>query len=91
MKKRVHVLVGGKVQGVCFRVSAREQAIKLAVQGFVRNLPDGRVEIIAQGMQTSVDRFVEWCEEGPEHARVDDLQVEKQVVGEEFQGFWIVG
>ena len=76
--KRVRVVVSGDVQGVGFRWSCRERATRVGVGGFVRNLPDGRVEAAFEGEQESVDRMVDWCRQGPTWGRVDGLQVEEE-------------
>lgn len=73
--KQFHVIIRGKVQGVFFRASAREQAKALDIVGFVRNLPDGSVELEAQGEDDSIDRFLHWCHHGPPYARVDEVVV----------------
>jgi len=75
-KVRVHIFVSGSVQGVFFRDSARRKAEKLGIAGWVKNLPDGRVEIIAEGKEQQVKELIEWAERGPLIARVDNLNVE---------------
>ena len=67
-------LVMGKVQGVYFRHSARLEAKRLGVRGLARNLPDGSVEVLAQGSQSSVDALRQWLHRGPAHARVDTVR-----------------
>ncbi|MFI5156016.1 MAG: acylphosphatase [Chitinophagales bacterium] len=76
----VHVIIKGRVQGVYFRASAREMALGLGLQGWVKNSPEGHVELIASGKQEGIDRFLNWCEHGPPGAMVTDVQV--MVVGE---------
>ncbi len=71
---RRHLLVSGKVQGVWFRESTRRQAVACGVAGWVRNLPDGRVEIEVEGPRSSVAALVRWAHEGPDHARVDGIE-----------------
>lgn len=71
-------LVGGRVQGVFFRASAREQAVRLGLTGFARNLPDGRVEVLACGEPGAVDRLREWLRTGPPHAGVTGVACEPQ-------------
>jgi len=73
---RARVLVSGQVQGVFFRHSAVDEARRLGLAGFVRNLADGRVEVEAEGEPASVEALVRWCHRGPPAARVDDVQVE---------------
>jgi acylphosphatase len=67
-------LVMGKVQGVYFRHSARLEANRLGVRGLARNLPDGSVEVLAQGSQSSVDALHQWLHRGPAHARVETVR-----------------
>jgi len=69
-------LVTGHVQGVFFRASARERARELNLTGYARNLPDGRVEVLACGDADAVGRLGEWLEEGPPRARVDSVQAQ---------------
>ncbi|MGH9032569.1 MAG: acylphosphatase [Acidimicrobiia bacterium] len=85
MSERVRrrVLVAGRVQGVWFRESARDQATAVGVEGWVRNLGDGRVELVLEGPEAAVDRMVAWCRAGPPRARVDGVEVVAEVpVGE---------
>ncbi|MBN2587843.1 MAG: acylphosphatase [Candidatus Fermentibacteraceae bacterium] len=73
--KRVKALVSGRVQGVCFRACTRDRAESLEVSGFVRNLPDGRVEILAEGEDDNVNALIEWASHGPSHAEVSGVSV----------------
>lgn len=75
---RVHVRVRGKVQGVWFRESTRQEAERLGVAGWVRNLPNGDVEAILTGPAPQVNALVDWCRHGPPNAQVQDLQVQEQ-------------
>jgi acylphosphatase len=80
-RKIMHLFITGKVQGVYFRKTARQKAMALNLDGWVRNLPDGRVEIIAAGLKGSLDRFADWCRVGPPGAVVRG--VELQFIAEE--------
>lgn len=71
---RVRVLVSGRVQGVFFRESTRRQAEGRGVSGWVRNLPDGRVEALFEGPDPLVEGLVAWCQHGPPAAQVDGVQ-----------------
>jgi acylphosphatase len=83
---RRRVLVAGRVQGVWFRESCRDQAQAAGVAGWVRNLADGRVEVVLEGPPAAVDEVVGWCRRGPRRARVDGIEVvDEAAVGE--QGF----
>lgn len=69
------VIVSGRVQGVFFRDSTRREAIRLGVNGWVRNCPDGTVRAHVEGPAAAVGALVRWCREGPRHADVDELRV----------------
>jgi len=80
---RRRVLVSGRVQGVWFRESCRDQAVAASVAGSVRNRADGRVEAVLEGAPAAVERVLAWCREGPRQARVDAVEVvEEPPVGE---------
>ena len=72
-KTRVHIFVSGKVQGVYYRQNTMEAAKAEKVTGWVRNLPDGRVEAVFEGAESSVNRVVEWCQKGPPKAQVEKV------------------
>ena len=63
-------LVGGKVQGVFFRASTREQALRLGLRGHARNLRDGRVEVVAAGDAAAIEKLAQWLQHGPPMAEV---------------------
>jgi acylphosphatase len=71
---RVHLVVSGRVQGVFFRQSTADTARRLGLRGWVRNLPDGRVEAEAEGERAALEALVDWCRRGPPAARVDALE-----------------
>jgi acylphosphatase len=73
---RAHVFVSGRVQGVYFRASTRDTAREHGVDGWVRNLDDGRVEAVFEGAPDDVETLVEWCETGSPAARVEDVTVD---------------
>lgn len=75
-RRSVHGYVSGRVQGVGFRFFVRRHALALRLAGYVRNLPDGRVEFLIQGEAGDVLRLLEQIHVGPAHARVGDLQFE---------------
>jgi acylphosphatase len=70
-----NVVVSGRVQGVFFRDSARREARRLGVTGWVTNRPDGRVEAHLEGDAGAVAQLVQWCRSGPRHADVDEIEV----------------
>lgn len=75
MTVRRRVVVSGRVQGVFFRDSCREEAASAGLSGWVRNLDDGRVEATFEGDEGEVDRLVEWCRSGPGAADVGSVSV----------------
>ena len=75
MNARAHVIISGRVQGVAFRIATVEEAKRLGVDGWVRNLRDGRVEALVEGERSKVEALVAWCHHGPPPARVMDVQV----------------
>jgi acylphosphatase len=75
-RTRVHVFVSGRVQGVSYRATTRERARERGVDGWVRNLDDGRVEAVFEGPRTVVESMVEWCHEGSPRADVRGVSVE---------------
>jgi acylphosphatase len=86
---RAHLLISGIVQGVGYRWSCRRAAQGIGVTGWVRNLPDGRVEAVAQGTREQVEQLIKWCYRGPEEARVSDIAVAYEEAAETFQDFGI--
>ena len=73
---RAHVFVSGRVQGVYYRATTRDTARERGVDGWVRNLDDGRVEAVFEGPEAAVESMLEWCHTGSPKARVDDVSVE---------------
>ena len=84
---RAHAIISGRVQGVFFRASACDEATERGLKGFVRNLPDGRVEAIFEGERYLVEEMLEWCRRGPPGSSVDDVDVEWLKARSEFTGF----
>ncbi|MFB6143658.1 MAG: acylphosphatase [Halorientalis sp.] len=73
---RAHVVVSGRVQGVFYRANTRDAARERGIDGWVRNLDDGRVEAVFEGPESAVEGMVEWCHEGSPQASVEDVAVE---------------
>ena len=73
-----HVFVSGQVQGVAYRFSTREQALKHHLTGWVRNLEDRRVEAMFEGKSAEVEAMIQWCHQGPPAAIVQKVTVEYQ-------------
>jgi acylphosphatase len=84
-----HVLISGRVQGVSFRYFTRRQAIGNGVTGWVRNLPDGRVEAVLEGESQAVAATLAWCHHGPEISRVDLVEIEEREYTGSFKDFSI--
>lgn len=72
---RRHLLISGVVQGVFYRLSTQQKARNLGLRGWVRNLSDGRVEALAIGAPAEVEALIEWCQNGPDRARVENVEV----------------
>ncbi|MEA3413943.1 MAG: acylphosphatase [Nanoarchaeota archaeon] len=83
MKKAIRMHISGSVQGISFRPFVKENAEKLGLKGFVRNLEDGRVEIFIEGNPEEVKKMIEVCSKGPKHAEIREI-VKHQ---EKFQSF----
>lgn len=75
MTKHLNIKIYGRVQGVFFRATAKEEADKLAIKGFVRNEPDGSLYIEAEGEAENLEKFIKWCYIGPSSAKVERVEV----------------
>jgi len=89
MHARIHIIVSGRVQGVFFRANTKEQADKLGVSGFVQNLCDGNVEIMAEGEREKLEELLDWCYHGPSEAKVTDIEFGWLEPKNEFESFEI--
>ena len=87
--KRVHIVVHGMVQGVFFRANIKNVAQVLGLKGYAKNLPDGAVEVVAEGPKEKLDELVAFCKKGPERARVEKVDVHIGEASDEFEGFEI--
>ncbi|MDH5511764.1 MAG: acylphosphatase [Gammaproteobacteria bacterium] len=90
MSRCQRYLVSGQVQGVFFRSSTQETARRLGLTGWVRNLADGRVELVACGEEAMLQKLEQWLWQGPRHARVAAVTVE-ETGAESFSGFSVRG
>jgi acylphosphatase len=88
-KSRVHLKVRGRVQGVFFRASTEHEASRLGLKGWVKNCPDGSVEIVAEGEDSTLDELIHWCRKGPSRAQVIQVDQEKSDYLGEFENFEI--
>ena len=75
MRKQINLKIYGKVQGVFFRDSSRAEAKELNLSGWVNNETDGTVEIVAEGEDKDLIKFIEWCKYGPDHAEVEKVNI----------------
>jgi len=84
---RLQAIVHGRVQGVNFRYYTQQQAQKLGVAGYVRNLWDGTVEVVAEGRRQNVEQLLAWLRQGPRMAFVERVEMQWHPFVDEFQGF----
>lgn len=84
---RAHVVIAGEVQGVSFRYYIKEKARMLEITGWVKNLSDGRVEAVFEGLEDKVKELIEWCKKGPSLTKVNHVKVEFRHYKGEFTGF----
>ena len=88
-KIRAHAIISGRVQGVFFRMETMRAAQRIGVSGWVRNLRDGTVEAVFEGDKTRVDAMLNWCKQGPPHAHVTDVKVDREQYTGKFDSFEI--
>ena len=86
-KVRAHAIIGGRVQGVFFRMETKRAADGFGVSGWVKNRRDGTVEALFEGEQDRVDAVLAWCQEGPAHAQVSGVKVDWEDYAGEFSSF----
>ncbi len=89
MIKQAILIIQGRVQGVFFRDSARRQARKLGLTGWVGNQDDGTVKVVAEGKEAGLNQFIKWCYNGPMIARVDKIDIKWQEAAGQFEKFEI--
>jgi acylphosphatase len=85
--KRLHLIISGRVQGVFFRHNTNKIANKLGLTGFVRNLGNGCVEIIAEGNEEKLKELIAFCRKGPENSSIDDVKIQYEEAKNEFNTF----
>jgi acylphosphatase len=78
MKTCINVKISGIVQGVWFRASTKQKAEQLGITGWVKNTPDGNVEAVFEGDEDIIKEMLQWCQQGPPHARVENVEVKNQ-------------
>jgi acylphosphatase len=86
-KVQLHVKLGGKVQGVGFRYFVRQKAAELAITGWVRNLKDGRVELLAEGARSDLERLLISAQQGPRGSQVEDVDASWEMANADLKGF----
>jgi len=89
MKKSVRLYINGTVQGVFFRLFVKQNAEKLDVRGFVRNLEDGRIEVFLEGDSDKVNQMIELCKKGPRHSQIRKVEI-KQESFQDFRNFKVL-
>lgn len=77
-RKAYQISINGRVQNVGFRFHTQDEAVKLGITGFVKNMPDGSVFIEAEGPETQLNEFIAWCHKGPAWAKVFDIKITEQ-------------
>jgi len=85
--KRIHIIISGYVQGVCFRYFTKIKARKLGLKGFVRNAPNGDVEVVAEGNEKEINELIDFCRKGPMLSCVANLKIEYGEFKGEFDDF----
>jgi acylphosphatase len=88
-KARVHLIIHGYVQGIFYRASTRETALSLGLNGWVRNMADGSVEALFEGLVENLHNVVEWCRQGPPGAKVTRIDEKWSDSKAEFDSFEI--
>ena len=85
--QRVRIVVHGSVQGVFFRANVKGVALSLGLKGYAKNLPNGAVEVVAEGPEDKLKELISFCKKGPEAAEVSKVDVEFNKASNEFEGF----
>ena len=90
MKLRAHIFISGRVQGVFFRSKTAVNARRIGVAGWIKNLPDGRVEAIFEGDKEAVEKLINFCKTGPSRAFVETIDIRLGAYSGDYKGFAIV-
>ena len=88
-KRKVHIIVSGRVQGVGFRYSTHNKAKELNINGWVKNTFDGKVEAMLEGDENNIREMLSWCSKGPSMAFVSNIEILEQPYIEEYKEFTI--
>jgi len=86
---RAHIFVSGRVQGVFFRENTLKKAQKIGVFGWVKNLPDNRLEAVFEGEEKKLKKIIKWMKKGSLFAKVDNIDIQWQTYKKEFKNFEI--
>lgn len=89
-KRRAHVWISGRVQGVFFRAYTEEAARRIGVAGWARNIADGRVEAVFEGDADKIEKMIDWCWEGSPFSRVEKVEVVEEVYSGDSDRFVII-
>lgn len=89
-KSRIHLIIKGMVQGVCFRANVKSKAKSINLNGSVENKSDGTVQIYAEGNKEDLQNLIEFCKNSPDFANVDKISIEWQKFLNEFDSFEII-
>lgn len=87
--KQALLKISGHVQGVFYRAYAQEEAQKLGLTGYAKNMPDGSVETLLQGSEAQINSFIEWAREGSPGAKIDKVEIEWQTPVQDLKNFEI--
>ena len=87
---KVHLWISGHVQGVFYRTACKDEAERLKLSGWVKNLANGQVEAVFQGPDQAVQLMLDWCKKGPPMAHVNEVHVVSETVSQDLKGFRIV-
>lgn len=90
MNARAHVLISGRVQGVCYRMVAEQEARTRNLTGWARNLPTGQVEAVFEGEKSRIEDMIAWCHKGPPAARVVSVEATWETYHGDFADFRVV-
>jgi acylphosphatase len=87
---RVHLIISGKVQGVYFRKHTQDISLQNNVYGWVKNLQNGGVECVLEGLKSNIDKVMIWCHQGPPNSRVDNVEIKYEEFTGDFNEFKII-
>ena len=87
--KRIHLIIHGKVQAVFYRSNTHKKASALGLTGFVKNLENGTVEVVAEGPEEKLNQLIEFCKNNPGYSNVDKVDVKEEKITNEFESFGV--